>query len=60
MPYHGQPEADEGEIRRSPAKDGTTHFHRYASLQIVHHRQRLTLTLTWVIKGETMNYFVIY
>lgn len=54
LPYHGQPEADEQEIRRSQAKSGTTHFHSYASLQIVHHRQRLTLALTWVTKGETM------
>jgi hypothetical protein len=54
LPYHGQPEADEQEIRRSQAKSGTTHFHSYASLQIVHQRQRLTLALTWVMKGETM------
>jgi hypothetical protein len=54
LPYHGQPEADEQEIRRSQAKSGTTHFHSYASLQIVHQRQRLTLALTWVRKGETM------
>lgn len=53
LPYHGQPEADEQEIRRSQAKSGTTHFHSYASLQIVHQRQRLTLALTWVTKGET-------
>jgi len=54
LPYHGQPEADEQEIRRSQAKSGTTHFHSYASLQIVHQRQRLTLALTWVRKGEGM------
>jgi IS4 transposase len=54
LPYHGQPEADEQEIRRAQAKSGTTHFHSYASLQIVHQRQRLTLALTWVTKGETM------
>lgn len=54
LPYHGRPEADAQEIRRSQAKSGTTHFHSYASLQIVHQRQRLTLALTWVTKGETM------
>ena len=54
LPYHGQPEEDEQEIRRSQAKSGTTHFHSYASLQIVSHRQRLTLALTWVTKGESM------
>jgi hypothetical protein len=54
IPYHGEPEQDEAEIRRSQAKSGTTHFHSYASLQIVHHRQRLTIAVTFVAKGETM------
>lgn len=54
LPYHGEPEADEAEIRRSQAKSGTTHFHSYATLQIVHHRQRLTVAVTFVEKGETM------
>jgi Transposase DDE domain len=54
LPYHGEPEADAAEIRRSQAKSGTTHFHSYASLQIVHHRQRLTLALTFVQQGEKM------
>jgi hypothetical protein len=54
LPYHGQPEQDEQEIRRSQAKSGPPHFHSYASLQIVSHRQRLTLALTWVTKGETL------
>lgn len=54
LPYHGQAEVAEEEIRRSQAKSGTTHFHSYASLQIVHQRPRLTLALTWVRKGETM------
>ena len=54
LPYHGEPEADAAEIRRSQAKSGTTHFHSYATLQIVHHRQRLTIALTFVQQGETM------
>ncbi|MBS1807405.1 MAG: transposase [Acidobacteria bacterium] len=54
LPYHGQPAVDEQEIRRSQAKSSTTHFHSYASLQIVQQRQRLTLALTWVTKGEGM------
>jgi Transposase DDE domain len=55
LPYHGQPLVSEEEIRRSQAKSGTTHFHSYATLQIVHHRQRLTLALTFVRKGEKMD-----
>ena len=54
LPYHGEPEANAAEIRRSQAKSGTTHFHSYATLQIVHHRQRLTIAVTFVEQGETM------
>lgn len=54
LPYHGEPEVNAAEIRRSQAKSGTTHFHSYATLQIVHHRQRLTIAVTFVEKGETM------
>lgn len=54
LPYHGQPEVEAQEIRRAQARSGTTHFHSYASLQLVYQRQRLTLALTWVRKGETM------
>jgi len=54
LPYHGEPEASAAETRRSQAKSGTTHFHSYATLQIVHHRQRLTIAVTFVEKGETM------
>lgn len=55
LPYHGQHLVSEEEIRRSQAKAGTTHFHSYATLQIVHHRQRLTLAVTFVRQGEKMN-----
>jgi hypothetical protein len=55
LPYHGEPEQSEAEIRRSQAKSGTTHFHSSASLQILHHRQRLTLALIFVSKGEKMD-----
>jgi hypothetical protein len=54
LPYHGEPELDEAEIRRSQAKSGTTHFHSYATLQIVHNRQRLIIAVTFVQQGETM------
>jgi len=54
IPYHGEPEREEAEVRRSQAKSGTTHFHSYVTLEIVHHRQRLTIAVTFVAKGETM------
>lgn len=55
VPYHGAPLICETEVRRSQARAGTTHFHAYATLQIVHHRQRLTLALTFVGKGEKLD-----
>lgn len=54
IPYHGQAQVDEKEVRRGAPKAGTTHFHMYATLAIVHHHQRLTLALTFVWQGESM------
>jgi|TARA_B100001971_G_C18181076_1_gene532820 putative transposase len=58
IPYHGQPAEDEDEIRRGKAKSGTTHFHAYATLSVVHHRQRYELALTFVWKNESMGQVV--
>jgi hypothetical protein len=54
IPYHGEPSQDEDEIRRSKAKSGTTHFHTYATLSVVHHRKRYELALTFVFADESM------
>ena len=54
IPYHGQPEADPKEIYRSKAKDGTSHFHAYASAYIVLAGERFTVALTPVEKNEKM------
>jgi hypothetical protein len=54
IPYHGQPAQDENEVRRGPAKAGTTHFHSYATLAIVHDHRRYELALTFVWADETM------
>ena len=40
IPYHGQPQADETEIVRGEPKSGTTHFHGYATVSIVHSQRR--------------------
>jgi hypothetical protein len=58
IPYHGQPEQDPKEIYRSKAKDGTSHFHAYASAYLVQHGQRCTVALTPVEKGEKMEVVV--
>jgi len=58
IPYHGECYADENEIVRSQAKSGTTHFHGYATVSIVHHHQRYVLALRFVEKGESMDTIV--
>lgn len=55
IPYHGQPACQEEELRRGLAKGGTTHFHSYATLAIVHHRCRYEVALTFVWADETMD-----
>ena len=50
-PYYGQPYADPKELCRSRSKDGTTHFHSYATAYIVCKGQRFTVGLTYVTQG---------
>lgn len=54
IPYHGQPAQDEREVRGGAAKSGTTHFHTYATLAIVHDHERYELALTFVWGKETL------
>src|SRR3954453_1842052 len=54
IPYHGEPLADPGEIYRSQAKSGTSHFHAYATLYVIHHGYRFTVALTAVAGGEPL------
>ncbi len=54
IPYHGKPFRDPSEIYRSQAKDGTSHFHAYATAYVVRHGQRYTVALTGVAKGESL------
>ena len=58
IPYHGKWYEDEKEIVRSQAKSGTTHFHGYATVSIVHDHQRYVLALRFVEKGERMETIV--
>src|SRR3954463_14071479 len=48
IPYHGQPFRDLDEIYRGQAKDGTSHFHAYATTYVVRKGQRYTVALTGV------------
>lgn len=54
IPYHGQPAQDEREVRGGAAKSGTTHFHTYATLAIVHDHERYELALTFVWGKESL------
>ena len=54
IPYHGQPYQDKKEIVRGAPKSGTTHFHGYATVSIVHDDRRLVVALRFVEYGEEM------
>src|SRR5437868_4183502 len=53
-PYHGQPLHDAGEVYRSQAKGGTTHFHAYATAYVMRKGQRFTVALTAVRRAEPL------
>jgi len=54
IPYHGQAALNPQEIRKGPARSGTTHFHSYASLAIVHNRCRYQLAVGLVWADESL------
>ena len=54
IPYHGEPFRDPKEVYRSLAKDGTSHFHAYATAYVVLKGQRFTVALTAVAKAEPL------
>jgi len=54
LPYYGQPARDPQEIRRGQAKEGTTHFHVYASAYIIRKRKRVTLAVTFVQRDDRL------
>jgi hypothetical protein len=54
VPYHGEPAKDPEEVKRSVARDGTTHFHCYATAYMIYKDQRITLAMTFVRKSDTM------
>jgi hypothetical protein len=53
-PYHGQPLHDAAEVYRGPAKQGTTHFHAYATAYVIRKGQRFTVALTAVRRAEPL------
>lgn len=59
LPYYGKPHRHPQEVRRGPAKAGTTYFHAYATLAIVHDNQRYELALTFVWAKESLTEVVL-
>jgi putative transposase len=51
--YYGTPD-DEDALRTSKPKDGTSHFHTYATAYVVEHGQRYTLAITFVTASDSM------
>src|SRR4051812_9131930 len=54
IPSHGRPFRDVEEVSRGQAKDGTSHFHAYATAYVIRKGQRYTVALTGVTKGESL------
>lgn len=59
LSYYGKPHRHAQEVRRGPAKAGTTYFHAYATIAIVHDDQRYELALTFVWAKESLTEVVL-
>jgi Transposase DDE domain len=55
VPYHGSPLHSADEVYRSKAKQGTSHFHAYATAYVLLHGQRYTVALAYVRKGQPLS-----
>jgi hypothetical protein len=53
VPYYGQPQRSRNELYYGKPRQGTKHFHAYATACIVEEGHRYTLALTWVRRHET-------
>lgn len=53
IPYYGEQHKSKNETCRSKQKQGTTHFHTYATACIVQYGRRYTLAVTWVRRHES-------
>jgi hypothetical protein len=54
LPYHGGPLHDANEIYRSQAKQGTSHFHAYATAYVIQKGRRFTVALTSVGRDDAL------
>jgi len=51
--YYGKPGQNADELRRGKRKQGTSHFHTYATLCIVSAGERYTVAMTYVWKSDS-------
>lgn len=58
IPYHGKDGEEDKNVRPNQPKAGTTRFHAYATLAVIHKGKRVTLAITMVRKGEKMDQIV--
>jgi putative transposase len=54
IPYHGEAQSSEDEVRRGQAKSGTTHFHVYASAYIIRKNKRVTVAVAYWRADQTL------
>lgn len=54
VPYYGRPHKSRNELYYGKPRQGTKHFHAYASACVVEYGLRYTVALTWVRRHETM------
>ena len=54
VPYYGRPHKSRNELYYGKPRQGTKHFHAYASACIVEYGLRYTVALTWVRRHESM------
>jgi hypothetical protein len=54
LPYHGEPWKDPSEVYRGQAKEGTSHFHAYATAYVIKKGRRYTVALAYVRKGDDL------
>jgi putative transposase len=55
IPYHGEAQRHEDEVRRGKAKSGTTHFHVYAAAYVLRRGKRVTVAVAYWQAGEAVH-----
>jgi putative transposase len=54
LPYYGEYADDPGEVRRGPAKAGTTRFHAYGTAYLIRSGRRVTVAIAFVYAEDAL------